>query len=249
MEKITGCLSLIQREWNKVWREIDQKNFSKALDHQGINFKLADRKAILQKSLINEIEILQHEQQDKKSNLANRYQFDFTFKNREIFTHANSIVSDYVENAAGISSDEEEKIKNLLIDFVPKMLCIFDTTFDQDFREKIKNESSMDVDEKDLGAMDVDNVPDKDMPEAEVRPTKRSSNTLYANNNLYCFFRLYQMLYARLVRMQEISDELSDVRPRSEVNNPVAVELGLRKESSISTFNPSCSFLRKRSFY
>jgi len=42
------------------------------------------------------------------------------------------------------------------------------------------------------------------------------------------------MLYARLLRMKEISDDLSDIRTRSEIKNPVAVELGFRKENSIS---------------
>jgi hypothetical protein len=40
------------------------------------------------------------------------------------------------------------------------------------------------------------------------------------------------MLYARLLRMKEISDSLGDVRTRSEVKNRVAIELGFRKEST-----------------
>jgi hypothetical protein len=32
--------------------------------------------------------------------------------------------------------------------------------------------------------------------------------------------------------MNEISDNLGDVRTRSEIKNPVAVELGFRKEST-----------------
>jgi paired amphipathic helix protein Sin3a len=36
----------VQREWNKVWREVDTRNYLKSLDHQGISFKAADKKAI-----------------------------------------------------------------------------------------------------------------------------------------------------------------------------------------------------------
>ncbi|TFK94930.1 hypothetical protein K466DRAFT_475201 [Polyporus arcularius HHB13444] len=45
-----------QREWNRTWREIDAKNFYKALDHQGISFKQNDKKTITAKHFFNEIE-------------------------------------------------------------------------------------------------------------------------------------------------------------------------------------------------
>jgi hypothetical protein len=41
------------------------------------------------------------------------------------------------------------------------------------------------------------------------------------------------MLYSRLVRMKEISDELAGTKPRSDVKNQVAIELGLRKDTGI----------------
>ena len=45
-----------QREWNRVWREVDARNFYKSLDHQGITFKANDKKHITTKSLVSEIE-------------------------------------------------------------------------------------------------------------------------------------------------------------------------------------------------
>ncbi|CDO73182.1 hypothetical protein BN946_scf185007.g237 [Trametes cinnabarina] len=45
-----------QREWNRTWREIDAKNFYKALDHQGITFKQNDKKNITAKHFVLEIE-------------------------------------------------------------------------------------------------------------------------------------------------------------------------------------------------
>lgn len=45
-----------QREWNRTWREIDCKNFYKALDSQGISFKATDKKSITTKSFVQEIE-------------------------------------------------------------------------------------------------------------------------------------------------------------------------------------------------
>lgn len=45
-----------QREWNRVWREVDARNFYKSLDHQGITFKANDKKYITTKSFVGEID-------------------------------------------------------------------------------------------------------------------------------------------------------------------------------------------------
>jgi paired amphipathic helix protein Sin3a len=33
-----------RREWNKIWREVNEKNYYKALDHQSFFFKQNDKK-------------------------------------------------------------------------------------------------------------------------------------------------------------------------------------------------------------
>ncbi|KAI8646658.1 hypothetical protein BD408DRAFT_380343 [Parasitella parasitica] len=43
-----------QREWNKIWREVEAKNYWKSLDYQGITFKITDRKAMTTRSLVAE---------------------------------------------------------------------------------------------------------------------------------------------------------------------------------------------------
>lgn len=50
-----------QTEWNKVWREIDGKNYYKSLDHQGLTFKNIDKRVLSTKSLVPEIEVLYRE--------------------------------------------------------------------------------------------------------------------------------------------------------------------------------------------
>jgi paired amphipathic helix protein Sin3a len=47
-----------QKGFNKIWREQNEKYYLKSLDHQGINFKQTDVKALRSKSLFNEIETL-----------------------------------------------------------------------------------------------------------------------------------------------------------------------------------------------
>lgn len=50
-----------QKGFNKQWREQNEKYYLKSLDHQGINFKQNDIKALRSKSLFNEIETLYDE--------------------------------------------------------------------------------------------------------------------------------------------------------------------------------------------
>lgn len=52
-----------QQGFNKIWREQYEKAYLKSLDHQGVNFKQNDMKALRSKSLLNEIESVYDEVQ------------------------------------------------------------------------------------------------------------------------------------------------------------------------------------------
>ena len=50
----------------QIWREQNEKYYLKSLDHQGINFKTSDVKALRSKSLLNEIEAIYDAEQNVK---------------------------------------------------------------------------------------------------------------------------------------------------------------------------------------
>lgn len=50
-----------QKGFNQQWREQNDKYYLKSLDHQGINFKHGDTKALRSKSLLNQIEVIYEE--------------------------------------------------------------------------------------------------------------------------------------------------------------------------------------------
>lgn len=52
-----------QQGFNKIWREQYEKAYLKSLDHQAVNFKQNDTKALRSKSLLNEIESVYDEVQ------------------------------------------------------------------------------------------------------------------------------------------------------------------------------------------
>jgi len=44
-----------KREWNRVWREVNEKNYAKSLDHQSFIFRQADRKNLSSKMLLTQV--------------------------------------------------------------------------------------------------------------------------------------------------------------------------------------------------
>ncbi|KAJ3159591.1 Transcriptional regulatory protein sin3 [Geranomyces michiganensis] len=105
-----------QRDWNKVWREIDTKNYYKALDHQGIHFKATDKKIMSAKSLIQEIEAIHVERRDGRSSRPNRYQFDFSFKDQEVFKDVRALLRVQAQS----SPELDKKVIRLLSTFTKR---------------------------------------------------------------------------------------------------------------------------------
>ncbi|GAN07470.1 sin3 protein [Mucor ambiguus] len=116
-----------QREWNKIWRELDAKNFYRALDYQGITFKSNDRKAMAPKALVSEIENLQHEKKmkeggsDKAMHSKESYQFKFAFNDNGIFKDVTRVIYSFIDRQTGYTSSDREKIRTFIQTFIP--LC------------------------------------------------------------------------------------------------------------------------------
>lgn len=111
-----------QREWNRVWREVDARNFYKSLDHQGITFKANDKKYITTKSFVSEIESVKTELRERllsvkaKSKAIRKARQVLTFpsaesdkeKNRmlkEVFTLENSAHLEFSFNDLSVLQD------------------------------------------------------------------------------------------------------------------------------------------------
>lgn len=53
------------REWGRMWKEVDAKNFYKSLDHQGLVFKSNDKKTTTSKYFVNDVETVKLEQKER----------------------------------------------------------------------------------------------------------------------------------------------------------------------------------------
>ena len=122
-----------QREWEKVWREQINKQFWRSLDHQGINVKNTDKKAILQKTLISEIQAKWEEQRKKRdagfSQL--KHQLEYTFSSPDVILDATRLVLVGLEaDRHNYNTSDQTKIRNFFLDFIPKFFSMEKQQFD-----------------------------------------------------------------------------------------------------------------------
>ncbi|XP_058823423.1 paired amphipathic helix protein Sin3a isoform X2 [Topomyia yanbarensis] len=137
-----------QKGFNKQWREQNEKYYLKSLDHQGINFKQNDIKALRSKSLFNEIETLfdeRHEQSEEGSTnpLTSGPHLVLPYKDKTILDDAANLLIHHVKRQTGIQKQEKGRIKHILRQFVPDLFFAPRQQLSDDERE-----DDMDVDQE-----------------------------------------------------------------------------------------------------
>ncbi|RIA87755.1 hypothetical protein C1645_776535 [Glomus cerebriforme] len=241
-----------RREWNKIWREIDAKNYYKSLDHQGITFKNDDKKALTPKYLIAEIENLRREPNDEGE--IPEYQYKFVFKDLEVFKDVARILFGYMDRSGTVAPSDREKIEKFFKTFIPSFFDIPTSFFDgmnhEDSSMLVDHEESvnmpMPIDNVDA---DVDNGPLSSEPISGMwiqvskesreniravvanagngRLKRKSTSYFFGNNAFYCFFRFLQMLFSRLEQMKEGAQEKAS-NSLNKGQNVAATDLGIQ---------------------
>ena len=154
-----------QREWNRVWREQDAKNFYKALDHQGVAFKSSDKKVLSAKSLVGEIEARRREQSTMRATADMPYrgrpQFSFVFADIEVLKDVLKLVISYLDRMMGtLNTQDKDRIENHLRDLVPLLFMFNKEEFDAEFGDA---EHGSPDDESDESDGDIAMAEDDDM--------------------------------------------------------------------------------------
>ncbi|GMK60011.1 hypothetical protein CspeluHIS016_0902280 [Cutaneotrichosporon spelunceum] len=137
-----------QREWNRVWREQDAKNFYKALDHQGVTFKSQDKKTIAPKTVIAEIEARRREQVNVRNTMTQpgsaprpRHQYSFEFKDVDVLKDTLKLVFGYLDRMTTINQADKDRIELQIRDFIPTFFMFDKDEFD-DFGDGADSEES-----------------------------------------------------------------------------------------------------------
>jgi paired amphipathic helix protein Sin3a len=115
-----------QREWNRTWREVDAKNFYKALDHQGITFKANDKKNITAKFFVQDIEAVKaaqlKERELSKSVESLNYQLDFELQDQEVLLDTFKMIYSFLDHSTAIYGPSERRsVEQFLKSFLPML--------------------------------------------------------------------------------------------------------------------------------
>ncbi|KZT08526.1 uncharacterized protein LAESUDRAFT_648466 [Laetiporus sulphureus 93-53] len=128
-----------QREWNKTWREIDSKNFYKALDHQGLMFKANDKKNITAKFFVQDIASIKDSQEKvreaeeglswAKGSLG--CQLDYNFSDASVLQDSLKLILSFLDHSMSqYSPAERRSIERFLHSFVPTLFMFAPQGFD-----------------------------------------------------------------------------------------------------------------------
>ncbi|KAI8799910.1 hypothetical protein BJ742DRAFT_686639 [Cladochytrium replicatum] len=139
-----------QREWNKVWREIDARNYYRSLDHQGVNFKAVDKRATAPKQLLHDIEAAYLEQRKKQPSGPRRYQMDFLFRDPDVLRDARRIIAWMMKNQGLLGDDDEDKATSFLRVFIRRFFFVDHMEDDDDLYDE---EDDDDDDDDETGSL------------------------------------------------------------------------------------------------
>ncbi|ORX65773.1 hypothetical protein K493DRAFT_412767 [Basidiobolus meristosporus CBS 931.73] len=172
-----------RREWNRIWREVDIKNFYKALDYQNVGFKSNDRKLITPKYLTTEIETIRREQRDRNpAELKQNYQFRYQFDDPEIFRDITRILFSSLAKQSGFSSPDKTSIESFIKDFIKEFFglekieheYVKDAHLDRARTEDTDNESQMSEDDASVNGSERGGI---GLANGEMAPLANSVDT------------------------------------------------------------------------
>lgn len=124
-----------QREWNRTWREVDAKNFYKALDNQGIQFKASEKKNITAKFFAQDIETIKAAQVKEaeriKSAAPTAYQLEYDFQDTDVLQDALRLIYSFLDHSSSpYGNSERRSIEQFLKSFLPTLFSSSSLEFD-----------------------------------------------------------------------------------------------------------------------
>ncbi|KAI9361162.1 hypothetical protein DFJ73DRAFT_41850 [Zopfochytrium polystomum] len=241
-----------QAEWNTVWREIEDKNFYRALDHQGTSFKLVDRKSISPKALLAEIDLLYQEKLNRSKfssavDSMSDFGLAFLFPDNLIFGDSFHIIMAHVSQIAADSKINWDRVGDFLSFHLSRIFGVdvadFDPTFKaQSHRSAGRGPIIQSADS--TKGIEVSNLVEEQAASAhsanhgQVDANDEFSSgcakiaPMFGNSNFYLFLRLYQIFYSRLLKLKDLAVNSSNRRKSSSSPHNSYSELHLVQEQS-----------------
>ena len=221
----------VQRDWNRVWAEIHIKNYYKALDHQGIDFKATDRKTLTTRSLVNEVQIIKEERkrvQERNSksstlNVSSAPHMSQMMADSGLLKDLLHLIEVTIRTSASFSGIDRKSLSRFFSTFVPEFF-------------RIETALPADVSEDEKRSDEPSDAPiSRKLSSSSSSSSTTSSLLLYANDSLFTFVRIFMIAYERLERLKQAA-VASQNRPFfTEKTNVVAQFLDLHSRQSTMT--------------
>uniref|UniRef100_A0AAR2KQW6 Paired amphipathic helix protein Sin3b n=1 Tax=Pygocentrus nattereri TaxID=42514 RepID=A0AAR2KQW6_PYGNA len=233
-----------QQGFNKIWREQYEKAYLKSLDHQGVNFKQNDMKALRSKSLLNEIESIYDEvmcQGREGGRVVSEPHLVFTYEDKQILEDAASLIIYHVKRQPTIHKDDKDHIKRIIQHFVPDLF--FSRRGELSETEDWTDEEA--EGEEGGGATGGDGGGGGKV-QLNGEELDGVYNLFFVNNNWYFFLRLHQTLCSRLLRVyrqaerqllehraEQSAERVLVAEGRRDKATDLAMELRLKQPSEV----------------
>ncbi|KNE57145.1 hypothetical protein AMAG_18008 [Allomyces macrogynus ATCC 38327] len=201
-----------KREFAKVWRESDAKNFYRALDYQGVALKTNERRFHV-KTLVQEIEASYVEAKERR--ILHRAVVQHHL---EVAVHDRSVIAD-VYNLLAVPNDAHQFAR-----FRSFLDNLFFSELDPTPSAAAGNASAASI-----SSSSSSSGSKRKSARKAVQPV--SSVVCFGNNHLYILVRLVLLLAGRLEMVKRRARELAQNPDHARVN-PVAIELGFQPAST-----------------
>ena len=201
-----------RREWNKVWREVAEKNYYKALDHQSVTFKNSEKKSLSSKVLVAQIK--QKYQQGlknaaageeqtpsnsvDKNNIPSPHLFHISASIPHIFVDIEDLIQHASESE--LAKIDAQKLQYFFEEFVRPFFGYSHLFPSPPTKTKGRKPRKSKTDKN---AMEVEKNESPNENGFEMKP----SHHFFGNRNFYLFFRLFCILYERLEKSIELEKQ------------------------------------------
>ncbi|XP_065661588.1 paired amphipathic helix protein Sin3a isoform X2 [Hydra vulgaris] len=211
---------IAQKQFNRIWRDQNEKYYLKSLDHQGINFKQNDLKAIRSKSIIQHIEMLYEErsdQIDEGSTELSGPHITFVYQDQSTLEDASSLIIHHMKRQTSIHKEDKTKIKAVLLHFCQNLFFAPRGELSDDEQEEISESK-------------------------HISYQNDEYNLFFTNSAWFIMLRMHQMLCERLLKMNQLAAEaaafeLNDKKHRRE-GTAVALHLKKMPTADIEEYYP-----------
>lgn len=139
----------VQKNFNKTWRDQNEKYYLKSLDHQSLLFKQSDTRFLRSKSLLNELETLydeRHEADETNENASEGPHLTLDYSDFQILDDVNNLLIHHVKRQTSIHKEDKHKIKVLLKHFLMDLFKHPRQEMSEDEREESESEAEAEQD-------------------------------------------------------------------------------------------------------